>query len=142
MMFRKKRSSSEAFGHEVDGLLRGSTVRFFRNEGQWSIQFGAQYALSTNSWRLLGAKSIIVTSEDHGHQFGLPAPVDAGLRANEAVVGYHVTGFEMDSATGDASVRIGEALILQIVTWSMAYETWQLYSDGEFFGAVGNEGLR
>ncbi|MEL6737648.1 MAG: hypothetical protein AAFO28_01860 [Pseudomonadota bacterium] len=141
-MFGEKRSTSETFGHEVDGLLRGSTVRVSENEGNWSIQFGDQYALSTLAWRLLGAKSIIVTSEDHGHQFGLPTPVNAELRANDALGGYHVTGFELDPRTGDASVQIGEALVLQIVTWSMAYETWQLYRDGEFFAAVGNEGLR
>lgn len=141
-MFGKKRSSSEAFGHEVDSLLRGLAVRLSRNEDNWSIQFGEHYALSTDSWRLLGAKSIIVTSEDHGHQFGLPAPVDAELRANDALVGYQVSGFELDTRTGDTSVRIGEALVLQIVTWSMAYETWQLYREGEFVAAIGSEGLR
>ncbi|MEO1731255.1 MAG: hypothetical protein AAFR64_11015 [Pseudomonadota bacterium] len=142
LMFGQKQTNSKALAVEVDGLLRGSTVRLSRSEGSWSIQFGEQYLLSTHSWRLLGAKSIIVTSEDDGHQFGLLAPVDAELSANDALAGYHVTCFELDPRTGDAIVRIGGALALQIITWSMAYETWQLYKDGEFFAAVGNEGLR
>lgn len=137
-----KQSKSEAYAKELAGLLVGQPVVMRQCEGQWSISIGTSFVLTTSGWRLIGAKSIIVTSEDDGHQFGLPSPVDAEVKANEALVDSRIAAVEMDERTGDCTLRFADALFLEILTWSSGYETWQLYRDGEFFGAVGNEGLR
>ena len=137
-----KQSQSEAFAKELAGHLVGQPVMMRQCEGQWSISIGTSFVLTTSGWRLIGAKSIIVTSEDDGHQFGLPSPVDAEARANEALADSRIAAVEMDARTGDCVLRFADALCLEILTWSSGYETWQLYRDGEFFGAIGNEGLR
>ncbi|MDP4605226.1 MAG: hypothetical protein NWS68_03620 [Erythrobacter sp.] len=137
-----KQSQSEAYAKELASLLVRQPVIMRRTEGEWFISIGARFVIAAYSWRLIGAKSIITTSEDDGHQFGLPAPVDAEARANEALADNRITAVEMDVRTGDCTLRLGDGLSLQILTMSSGYETWQLYRDGEFFGAVGNEGLR
>lgn len=137
-----KQSQSEAYAKELVSLLVKQPVMMRRTEVKWFISIGARFVIATDSWRLIGSKSIITTSEDDGHQFGLPAPVDAEARANEALADNRIAAVEMDVRTGDCTLRFGNGLSLQILTWSSGYETWQLYRDGEFFGAVGNEGLR
>ncbi len=137
-----KQSQSEAYANELARILVGQPVIMRRGETVWSISIGSHYLMTTDTWRLIGAKSIITTSDDDGHQFGLPAPVDAEARANEALADNMIAAVEMDVRTGDCTMRFGDGLSLQIMTWSSGYETWQLYRDGEFFGAVGNEGLR
>ncbi|UYV16850.1 hypothetical protein [Porphyrobacter sp. ULC335] len=140
-LFRKQ-SQTEAYAAELSGLLIGQTVVVARGEGQWSFAVGSQFVMTTYGWRLIGSKSIIVTSDDDGHQYGLPSPVDSEKSANDALTGAKIVAVEVDTRTGDCTLRIGDVLTLQFLTMSMGYETWQLYRDGEFFGAVGNEGLR
>ncbi|MCZ8370239.1 MAG: hypothetical protein O9293_09790 [Porphyrobacter sp.] len=140
-LFRKQ-SQTEAYAAELAGLLIGQTVVVARGEGQWFFAVGPQFVMTTYGWRLIGAKCIIVTSDDDGHHYGLPSPVDAEKLANEALAGAKIVAVEVDTRTGDCTLKIGDALTLQFLTMSMGYETWQLYQDGEFFGAVGNEGLR
>ncbi|WP_296720784.1 hypothetical protein [Erythrobacter sp.] len=137
-----KQSQTEAYATELPRLLVGQQVVMRRGEGQWSIAIGKSFVITTNSWRLIGAKSIIVTSEDDGQQFGLPSPVDAETKATGALTGASVAAVEMDTRTGDCTLQFTNALVLEILTWSSGYETWQLYRDSEFFGAVGNGGMR
>ena len=137
-----KQSQSEAFAKDLAGHLVGQPVMMRQCEGQWSISIGTSFVLVTSGWRLIGAKSIIVTSEDDGHQFDLPSPVAAEVKANEVLADKWIAAVEMDARTGDCALRFADALCLEILTWSSGYETWQLYRDGEFFGAIGNEGLR
>lgn len=95
----------------------------------------------TYNWRLVGSKSIIVSSEDDGHQFGLPAQVDAETLANQALSDKLVDHAILDVRTGDCEINVGGFLSMQILTSSMGYESWQMYKDGEFIAAVGNGGL-
>ncbi len=142
-MFGLKKSRSVAFADELRSLLVGLKVQLQRHESSWSIKVGDSLLINTMMlWRLKGSRRIIVTAEDDGHQFGLPSPVDAEVTANEALIDYEVVGVEFDEVTGDVSIRVGDALTLQIITTSMGYETWTLYQNGEFYAAVGNEGLR
>jgi len=140
-LFRRQ-SKTAAYAAELADLLVGQTVAAKRVESQWSFALGSQFVVTCYAWRLIGAKSIIVTSEDDGHQFGLPSPGDAEKSANDALAEAKIVAVEVDARTGDCTLRVGDALTLQLLTMSMGYETWQLYRDGEFFGAVGNEGLR
>jgi hypothetical protein len=62
--------------------LVGQTLRSVeKKDYSWFFVFADDISIVTEStWRLLSEDGIIVTSEDHGHQFGLPAPVDAAER--------------------------------------------------------------
>jgi len=138
-----EQSKTDAFAKELEAWFVGASARPRRGEeGQWRIEVGAEWTISTYQWRLVGAKSIIVTSEDDGHQFGLPAPIDAEAMAYEAVSGLRISAVSLDARTGDLAISFDNGFSLQVLTWSLGYEMWQLYRDGEFYGAVGNEGLR
>lgn len=138
-----KHAKTEGYAAELAEWFVNASPKVRRGqEGNWSIEIGIGFKIHTYQWRLIGAKSIIVTSEDDGHQFDLLAPIDAEAKANQALAGERIGSIELDGLTGDLTMRLGEALGLQIITWSSGYESWQLYRDGEFLGAVGNEGLR
>ncbi len=143
MKLFSKRSKTEAYAVELSEWFLDARPKISRGEeGSWRVAFEPSFMVSTLQWRLIGARSIIVTSEDDGHHFGHPEPVDAEAKANDAIGESRVSGVKLDERTGDLSVSIGGAISLEIVSYSSGYETWQLYRDGEFFGAVGNEGLR
>ncbi|WP_416832897.1 MAG: hypothetical protein ACMUJI_07505 [Erythrobacter sp.] len=136
-------SKTDTFADELEDWFVSSSVRLRRGaEGQWRIDVGADWTIRTNQWRLIGAKSIVVTSEDDGHQLGLPAPIDAEAKANETADGLRISAVSLDARTGDLTISFDNGFSLQVHTWSSAFETWQLYRNGEFYGAVGNEGLR
>lgn len=67
--------------------LVGQTLRSVeRKDHSWIFVFAGEIAIVTESpWRFLTANAIAVASDDHGHQFGLPAPVDAAERVLAAV---------------------------------------------------------
>ena len=49
-----------------------------KKDYSWFFTFDDGGSIATESfWRLITIEGVAVTSEDHGHQFGLPAPVDA-----------------------------------------------------------------
>lgn len=138
-----RQSSTETFTKELRSLLVGLPVQVSKSDDlQWSLKMSSEFVITTLTWRLVGAKRIIVTNEDHGHQFGLPAPVDAEVEANTALEGCSISSVHVDGKTGDLSIQVGDALTLQILSSSCGYEIWQVYRDGEFFGAVGSGGLR
>ncbi|WP_298336333.1 hypothetical protein [uncultured Erythrobacter sp.] len=141
MKFLRKQSATQAFEKELMELLIGLYVRLERDTSQWSVLIGQDFVITTLSWRLIGAKSIIVTDEDDGHKFGLPEPVDAKVQANDALNGYVISRLDIDRKTGDLSIQVGDGLIFQIVSSSSGYEIWQVYRKGEFFGVVGSGGL-
>ncbi len=142
MMFGKKRQKPEAFGEHLKGLLCGSVIRLEKNEASWSVLFAEKRVIVTDIWRLIGSKGIVVTDEDHGHQFGLPSPVDAESQANKALADHRITDVDFDQRTGDLALHIEGGLTLQILTTSMAYEIWTMYEGGETVAAVGNGGVR
>lgn len=138
-----KQSKIDAFAKELEAWVVGASARPRRGEErQWRIEVGAEWTISTYGWRLLGAKSIVVTSEDDGHQFGLPAQVDAEAEGSEALSASRISAVSLDGRTGDLAIGFDNGFSLQVLTWSSGYETWQLYRNGELYGAVGNAGLR
>ncbi|MHB1033653.1 MAG: hypothetical protein ACYC35_15470 [Pirellulales bacterium] len=93
----------------------------------WFFNFEDGSSLGTESaWRLITAEGVAVTSEDHGHSFGLPVPVDAGHVAMAKIAGRPVDRFLLDERTGDLSLCFGATLALQFLTLSSGYEGWRL----------------
>lgn len=138
-----KPSKTDAYGAELTGWFIGAPLKVRRGvEGHWFIDIGTDWAIGTHQWRLVGARSIIVTSDDDGHQFDLTAPVDAEVSVNKAVAGLQIAAVALDASTGDLTLSIGDAMRLELLTWSSAYEMWQLWRKEEFYGAVGSGGLR
>ena len=78
----------------------------------------------------MSADSIVVTSEDHGHQFGLPAPVDAAERVLSRVAGQPVVAASIIRTTGDLSIEFAHQFHLQLLQMSCGYESWRLHIQG------------
>jgi hypothetical protein len=83
------------------------------------------HVASESSWRLL-TERVAVTSEDHGHQFGLPAPVDAADVVRESVGDSPVDRFELNDRTGDLGICFKNGVTLQFLTLSCGYEGWRI----------------
>lgn len=105
--------------HRLDSVVR--------NEFNWDFVFSAAVNLRAEClWRLLIADRIILTSEDHGHQFGLPAPVDCVTELRERVVGANVDAVSVREGTLDLAIHFQTGATLELIPDSSGYEAWQL----------------
>ncbi len=96
-----------------------------KKDYSWFFRLDDGSSIATESpWRLITADGIAVTSEDHGHQFGLPAPVDAAQVVKACIQDKTVERFELDDRTGDLCLHFGMTAI-QFVTLSAGYEGWR-----------------
>lgn len=97
----------------------------------WFFKFAGDITVATESlWRLLAEGRIAVTSEDHGHQFGLPKPVDAAERVLVTTTGLAVVAAEISQPTGDLIINFGGQVQLQLLQDSCGYEAWRLSAQG------------
>ena len=120
----------------------GSCARLERQTSDWAIVLDDQFVVGIGTvWRLLGHSSIVVTSEDDGHQFGLSSPINAAAKANSFLRGRPLVEVTFDIRTGDLMMHFADDLMLQILTTSAGYESWQIYHKGECFAVGANGGL-
>ena len=83
--------------------------------------------------------SILVTREDDGQRFGLPAPVDAEALLRQHVENHRLISVEVNTASSDLRLRFDNELALEILNLSSGYECWTLNSkDGSIM--VGRNG--
>lgn len=89
-------------------------------------------------WRLVHDGRIAVTGEDHGQQFGLPAPVDAIARVTSLLADAAIERVEIRHGTADLIVHFDLPFRLEIISTSFGYESWQIAaSDGRSVIAAG-----
>jgi len=121
----------------------GRPLRIIRREYDWVFEFtdGAVLSVAT-MWRMRSAKLILVTDADDRQLFGLPAPVDAEHQANEIVADAVAKSLRFDEATGDLRIAMSNRVILEILTNSGGYESWQANAGAELLAVAGNGGLR
>ena len=97
----------------------------------WSFNFSGDVVVATESlWRLITEERIIVTSEDHGHPFGLPEPVDARSRVLSSVLNRLVETASIHSPSGDLTLEFIGNIRLQFLQTSCGYESWRLNAPG------------
>jgi len=97
----------------------------------WFFGFGADVAVATeSSWRLIDQGRIVVSSEDHDLQFGLPAPVDAAAEVLSRAAGRTVGTASVIADSGDLIIQFSGGLCLQLLQLSSGYESWRLAADG------------
>ena len=78
-------------------------------------------------WRIVTRGRVALTSEDHGHQFGLPAPVDAVARCTELFSTRHVSAVTLREDTADLAIEFTDDLRLEVIPTSAGYESWRLH---------------
>jgi hypothetical protein len=102
-----------------------------KKDYSWFFVFTNEISMVTESpWRFLNTDRIIVTSEDHGHQFGLPAPVDAAARVLAGVSDNVVVATSISQPAADLIIDFGDHQ-LEFLQMSSGYEAWRLYVHGD-----------
>jgi hypothetical protein len=76
-------------------------------------------------WRLVTANGIVVASEDDGHPFGLPAPVNAVDRVTNTVGHNPIRRFELREGTSDLVLHFAGDAVIEFLNLSCGYEGWR-----------------
>jgi len=115
---------------DLKWMTGSSLTNARRVEYTWSFQFdnGTAITVTESPWRLVGLEGIVATSEDHGHQFGLPVPVNVEQILNKEVVGKAIEDIIVRETTGDLILTIGSCS-LEFLCLSAGYEAWHLTSE-------------
>ena len=112
--------------HDITWLVGRQFGQIEKMEWTWSLRLDDGSVIATEStWRLVTDQGVTVTSEDDGQQFGLPAPFDAASAVETELAGQTVSGFALDSTTGDLTIEFGSRR-LQFLCLSSGYESWRL----------------
>ena len=110
-----------------------------KHDHVWGFTFSGGLGLEVSClWRLLVTGKLNVTSEDHGHQFGLATPVDGRAVLRQLLVGTPVTAATARAGTVDLSLEFGVRGTLEVIATSAGYEAWVL--GGADFFMVGQPG--
>jgi hypothetical protein len=129
--------------HLLQAAPVGRTFVIERREHDWAFDFGDGVGMAVSvPWRIVTAHGVALTDADDGQRFGLPAPVDAALKANELVRGRRVTSFDVELRTADIRVTLDGDVTLQLFNNSSGYEGWRatFTDDGRTITAVGTGG--
>ena len=104
----------------------------------WMFKFSSGVSLQVEClWRLLDNSHIVLTSEDHAQNFGLPGPMDSATEARRIVREQRVVGFVIREETLDLLFTFSQGKRLEILPTSSGYEAWNLSARGRRFVAMG-----
>ena len=130
---------------ELEERLADQPLAFTRREADWVLEFGQYVFLCVECfWRLRNTHGLLLTSEDEGQRFGLPAPINAEEKANALVSSNKVIAATIDPTTADIRIVLTNEIVCEILTNSSGYESWQAYENklgGEMLGVGANGGL-
>ena len=123
--------SSLLLTHRLDDVVK--------HDYSWEFVFSDRVRLQVKClWRLVVSGRLVITSEDHGHQFGLPAPVDCLGELRRQIIGAAVEDVNVRSGTIDITLGFGSGHTLEVISTSAGYETWRITAPGVLM--VGNPG--
>jgi hypothetical protein len=107
--------------------LVGRTIKKVEKiDYSWFFVLDDGSSIGTESpWRLITANEIVVTSEDDGHPFGLPVPVNAAERVTKAIVQNPVSRFELREGSSDLVLRFAGDAAIEFLNLSCGYEGWR-----------------
>jgi hypothetical protein len=113
-----------------------------KENNAWFFTFECGGGVSTEqAWRVLTSEGIVATSDDHGHQFGLPAPVDAPKRAKETIGANKVSTYCFSKGSSDLLIDFEGGAQLQLLNLSCGYESWHAVNDGVHVICMGGGNL-
>jgi hypothetical protein len=121
--------------------LQGAHLnRIEKREGDWLFLFDTGCSIAIESlWRLVAKEAIHVTSEDHGHRFGLPAPVNAAAVAIGSVAGGKIRTIHVHETTSDLTLNFDNGVSLQFISTSAGFESWIFgWADTQVIGRNGD----
>src|SRR5262245_6844129 len=123
---------------DLSWLVGRRCTRIQCDEFSWTFAFDSGELRTPCLWRLVESGRIRVTSEDHGHQFGLPAPLDARHSAESSLGARTIESARVRADTGDLILEFTGGVVLELLQTSSGYEAWKLASpDGDCIVATG-----
>src|SRR5258708_7102430 len=104
----------------------------------WSFLFDDSIRINVSGfWRLLIDGRIHFVSLDHGHQFGLPKPVDLVEWFTGKCNGQRLLELRVNTNTGDLYATMTGGMMLEVFIASTGYETYQFSFGGKSYIATG-----
>jgi Family of unknown function (DUF6188) len=129
---------------DLGWIIGRSIVEVVSYEGpSWSFRFGGAMEVRADSpWRLIRGGHIVLSSEDHGHQYGHKEPIDAVAVCRTMICGKAVRSAEVREGTRDIVMLFETGDRLEIIPLSSGYESWQIAGpDGSMTVAQGGGNL-
>ena len=124
--------------NELAWLVGRRFIALTRREYDWVFAFDEDVSMTVAClWRLIESGRIRVTSEDDGHPFDLPTPVDSAAEVNSRLAGAAAERVDLRQGTLDVEFQFGTGDVLQILSSSAGYEAWNLCVGNRQFIAVG-----
>jgi hypothetical protein len=125
----------------LDWLLRHVVegVTYSDESQQWFLVISDSVYLSIECpWQILTEQGVVLASGDHGQQYGLPAPIDASVRAKELLAGRAIRRVSLDEVSADLHIEFDGPLTIRTFNDSSGYEGWNLTGpQGERYIAQG-----
>jgi hypothetical protein len=126
----------------VEWLIGRTCARVYEHyPHNFSFEFGPGVLAVDCLWRVVSGGRLVLTSQDHGQQYGLPAPVDAYSVAASLLQERSVTVARLREETADLVLEFGGGILLEILADSSGYEPWNLTGPGVHCVALGGGGL-
>jgi uncharacterized protein DUF6188 len=98
-----------------------------RRDFDWVITFdGNAHLVVECLWRLIENGCIRLTSSDDGHEFGLPAPVEATQEVNSRLENSTVKSVELREGRLDLILHFDSGHGIEVLPDSSGYEAWNL----------------
>jgi hypothetical protein len=110
-------------GHRLDEVVK--------HDYSWEFVFSDRVRLQVEClWRLVVSDRLVITSEDHGHEFGLPLPVDCREELRRQIIGAAVEDVKVRPGTIDITLGFSSGRTLEVIPTSAGYEAWQVSAPG------------
>ncbi|MEX2112554.1 MAG: DUF6188 family protein [Pirellulales bacterium] len=123
---------------QLNWLVNHRFQEALRYEFSWAFVFDEGASATVEClWRLVENGRIRVTSQDDGHQFGLPAAIDGVLEVNQRLTGAMVDSVALSEGSLDLEIRFDTGHALQFIAVSSGYEAWSMNDRSRQFIAVG-----
>jgi hypothetical protein len=122
---------------DMKWMIGRSITEVQKKDYTWFFRFDDGTVIGTEDcWRLIANGRIVITSEDHGHQFGLDSPVDAAGVVKAETNGKTVNRTVVDNNTGDLTLFM-ESTFLTFLCLSAGHEAWHITYTGLEFVCMG-----
>ena len=110
--------------------LIGETIERVEHDEQtqlWYFAIGEHSSFRVGClWRITNGGRLLITSSDHGHIYGLPAPIDAASKAMEILAERKIVSVGLGEVSPDLSIELDGAIKLRAIADSTGYEAWIL----------------
>jgi len=119
--------------------LEFKDITFHSNVGTWHFVFADRMIVGTGGfWRLLKDGKILLVSSDHGHQFGLPKPIDLMVEIKKRFAPARLKEIVINKNTGDLTLKLTNHFKIEIYISSTGYETYDFVINNKRYIGMGS----